>query len=332
MITIRASPTSRPLPRRACQLRSTATTTGPIFVGQDKNGNSGPLNHTTGPRSRTSTPKGTVGGSTTVPTARRKSTTRIRRRPLSAGPTNCNPVTDQLVPVDDHDGRQAATAAGIVFRLDRQLERGVERPELRRRRPLEAASSSERDAIRISSCKPSLAEGEQNDADMAGLDDGNAPCMGLDEPNVPSAARLLRSRRARVAPESCTARVAVAIERRHRLQRRYDIARERTATSSASKPRDDLRRVGGHRVDAQPVGAELALNGPFEADPPANGPAQPATMNFNGSTAVYSSERRDLLEPLRAPANYSTPTPEVPPAAVLPEPRQRLRRSLARES
>jgi hypothetical protein len=32
--------------------------------------------------------------------------------------------------------------------------------------------------------------------------------------------------------------------------------------------------------------AELALNGPFEADPNYNGGAT-ATMNFNGSTAVY---------------------------------------------
>ena len=262
---------------------SSATTTGPIFVGEDKNGVAGTLTHN-GTAQANLYSEGTVNGSTTLANGAKKydkSTTPTALCKVN----NCNPVLFSSFQSTITTVNQAATAGGIVLGSKDNSN------------PALSGQSYNVDAwklafqsngtVQISSCKLYSKTVNGTTTTYADYDGSNAPVCGTaTTQNVPTNGAIYSATDVLVSG-SVHGKVTIASS--------GDIvfAGNTTYVTNGSDILG-LEAQGTIYVAQWAVtgstlnlwAAELALNGPFEADPNYNGGAT-ATMNFNGSTAVY---------------------------------------------
>ena len=144
---------------------STATTTGPIFVGEDKNGNPGTLTHD-------GTAKANLYSEGTVREAPRRRTNGAKKYDKNSSPTalcklnNCNPVQFSSFQSTITTVSGAAAAGGITH-PERTTRMGMSGHGLQRR-CLEARVPGERDDPHLI-LQALFTEGQQRHDDVAGL-------------------------------------------------------------------------------------------------------------------------------------------------------------------
>jgi len=280
---------------------SAATTTGPIFVGQDKNGNAGTLNHDGTAQSNLYS-EGTVTGNTTL-------TSGAKKYDKNSTPTalckvnNCNPVLFSSFQSTITTVNQAATAGGIVLGSTDNSNAAL------------SGQSYAVDAwklvfqangtLQIPSCKLYSQKVNNTTTTWPDYDGSNAPVCGTATTrNVPSNGAIY---------SAVDVLVSGVVHGKVTVASSGDIIFG-GSTTYATNGSDilGLEAQGTIYVAQWAVtgstlnlwAAELALNGPFEADPNYNGSAT-ATMNFNGSTAVYGgSSGAIIFSNLFAHRNY----------------------------
>ncbi|HEX7526429.1 MAG TPA: hypothetical protein VF327_08985, partial [Gaiellaceae bacterium] len=237
---------------------STAPTTGPIFVGEDKNGNPGSLNHD-GTAKANLYAEGTVGGSTTY-------TNGAKKYDMNSSPTalcklnNCNPVQFSSFQSTITTVSGAAAAGGITLGAKDNSNAALSGQSYN----VDAwkLAFQANGTILISSCKLYSQKVNNVTTTWPDYDGSNAPVCGTATSyNVPSNGAI--SSAADVLGLEAQGTIYVA-----------------------------QWAVTGATLNLW--AAELALNGPFEADPVYNGSAT-ATMNFNGSTAVYGGANGAII-------------------------------------
>jgi hypothetical protein len=264
---------------------STATTTGPVFVGEDKNGVAGSLTHN-GTAKANLYAEGTVGGSTTL-------TTGAKKYDKNSSPTalcklnNCNPVLFSSFTSTITTVSGAAAAGGITLTAKDNSNAAL------------SGQSFNVDAwklvfqaggtVLVSSCKLYSQTVSGTTTTWVDYDGSNAPVCGT------AVSHPVPSNGAIYSPVDVL--VSGVVKGRVTVASSADIVFGGNTTYNTNGVDVlGLEATGTLYVAQWAVtgstlnlwAAELSLNGPFEADPLYNGSAT-ATMNFNGSTAVYGS-------------------------------------------
>ena len=245
---------------------TTATTTGPIFVGEDKNGVPGNLTHN-GTAKANLYAEGTVGG--THDALERREEVRQELEPdgtLQA--QQLQPGSVQLVPVDDHDRLRRSGSRRNHAHRERQHQPCAEWAELQRRR-VEAQPSS-RTGLSSSPRASSYSQTVNGNTDhLADYDGTNPPVCGT--------ARLttVPSERAR-STHAVDVLVSGVVKGKVTVASSADIVFGGNTTYNANGTDVLGLEAQGTLYVAQwaMVGsmlnlwaAELSLSGPFEADP-----------------------------------------------------------------
>ena len=266
---------------------STATTTGPIFVGEDKNGNPGTLTHAGTARANLYS-EGTVGGATTL-------TNGARKYDKNSNPTalcklnNCNPITFSSFQSTITTVSGAAGAGGITLGSTDNTNAAL------------SGQSYHVDAwklvflsngtVQVSSCKLATYTYTISGRQYTGTYndyDGTAPvCGAMTTKNVPSNGAIY---------SATDVLVSGVVKGKVTVATSGDVVFGGNTTYNANGTDVLGLEAQGTIYVAEWAttpgatlnlwAAELALNGPFEADPQYNSGAS-GTMNFNGSTAVY---------------------------------------------
>jgi Tfp pilus assembly protein PilX len=266
---------------------STATTTGPIFVGEDKNRNPGTLNHA-GTAQANLYAEGSVTGSTTMANGAKKYDKNTTPTALCKV-NNCNPVLFSSFQSTITTVNQAATAGGIVLGSKDNSNSGL------------SGQSYNVDAwklnflangtVQISSCKlysqTVTHNGVPTTTTWNDYDGSNAPVCGTaTTQNVPSNGAIYSATDVLV---SGVVKGKVTVASSGDIVFGGNTTYNTNGTDILGLEAQGTIYVAQWAVTGSTLNlwaAELALNGPFEADPLYNGGAT-ATMNFNGSTAVY---------------------------------------------
>jgi hypothetical protein len=262
---------------------ASATTTGPVFVGENSSGVAGTLTHD-GTAKANLYAEGTVGGATTL-------TNGAKRYDKNSSPTalcklnNCNPILFSSFQSTLTTVSGAAAAGGITLGSKDNSN------------PALSGQSFNVDAwklafqangtVLISSCKLYSQTVSGTTTTWVDYDGSNAPVCGTAVSHaVPSNGAIY---------SSVDVLVSGVVKGRVTVASAGDIVFGGNTTYNANGVDVLGLEAQGTLYVAQWAmsgstlnlwAAELALNGPFEADPLYNSGAS-GTMNFNGSTAVY---------------------------------------------
>jgi Tfp pilus assembly protein PilX len=262
---------------------TTATTTGPIFVGEDKNGVPGSLTHN-GTAKANLYAQGTVGGSTTLLNGAKK-------YDMNSSPTalcklnNCNPVQFSSFQSTITTVSGAAAAGGITLGSKDNSNAALSGQSYNVDAWKLAFQSN--GTVLISSCKLYSQTVNGNTTTWADYDGSNAPVCGA------AVSHAVPSNGAIYSPVDVL--VSGIVKGKVTVASSADIIFGGNTTYNTNGVDVLGLEAQGTLYVAQWAmsgstlnlwAAELALNGPFEADPLYNGGAS-GTMNFNGSTAVY---------------------------------------------
>ncbi len=261
---------------------STATTTGPIFVGEDSNGNPGTLTHN-GTAKANLYSEGTVGGSTTY-------TNGAKKYDKNSSPTalcklnNCNPVLFSSFQSTITTVSGAAAAGGISLGTKDNTNAGLSGQSYNVDAWKLAFQSN--GTVLVSSCKFYTSVVNQNTKVWADYDGTNPPVCGTAvSKTVPTNGAIY---------SAVDVLVSGVVKGRVTVASSGDIIFAGNTTYNANGVDVLGLEAQGTLYVAQYAmaatvnlwAAELSLSGPFEADPLYNSGAS-GTMNFNGSTAVY---------------------------------------------
>jgi hypothetical protein len=270
---------------------SAATTTGPIFVGEDKNGNPGTLTHD-GTAKANLYSEGTVGGSTTY-------TNGAKKYDMNSNPTalcklnNCNPVQFSSFQSTITTVSGAAAAGGITLGAKDNSNAGLSGQSYN----VDAwkLAFQANGTILISSCKLYSQKVNNVTTTWTDFDGSNAPVCGTATSyNVPSNGAISSAADVLV---SGVVKGKVTVASSGDIVFGGDTTYNVNGTDVLGLEAQGTIYVAQWAVTGTTLNlwaAELALNGPFEADPSYNGSAT-ATMNFNGSTAVYGGANGAII-------------------------------------
>ena len=262
---------------------ATATTTGPIFVGEDSNGVAGKLTHN-GTAKANLFAEGTVGGSTTLLNGAKK-------YDKNSSPTalcklnNCNPVQFSSFQSTITTVSGAAAAGGITLGSKDNTNAALSGQSYNVDAWKLAFQSN--GTVLISSCKLYSQTVNGNTTTWQDYDGSNPPVCGT------AVSKPVPSNGAIYSPVDVL--VSGVVKGKVTVASSADIVFGGNTTYNTNGADVLGLEAQGTLYVAQwaMVGsvlnlwaAELSLTGPFEADPLYNSGAS-GTMNFNGSTAVY---------------------------------------------
>jgi hypothetical protein len=262
---------------------SSATTTGPIFVGEDKNGVAGTLAHA-GTAKANLYSEGTVTGSTTLLNGAKK-------YDKNSSPTalcklnNCNPVLFSSFQSTLTTVSGAAAAGGITLNATDPSNAALSGQNFK----VDAwkLSFQANGTVLVSSCKLFSQTVNQRTTTYADYDGTTPPVCGAATSHaVPTNGAIY---------SAVDVLVSGVVKGRVTVASSGDIIFAGNTTYNTNGADVLGLEAQGTLYVAQYAmsgstlnlyAAELALNGPFEADPLYNNGAS-GTMNFTGSTAVY---------------------------------------------
>jgi hypothetical protein len=261
----------------------TATTTGPIFVGEDSNGVAGTLTHLgTAKANLYSEGTATVGGTTLVNGAKKydKNSTPTALCKLN----NCNPVLFSSFQSTITTVSGAAAAGGITLGAKDLTNAGLSGQSYNVDAWKLAFQSN--GTVLVSSCKLFVSVVNGNNKTWADYDGTTPPVCGTATSyNVPSNGAIY---------SAVDVLVSGVVKGKVTVASSADIVFAGNTTYNTNGADVLGLEAQGTLYVAQyaMVGntlnlwaAELSLTGPFRSDPNFNNPS--GTMNFNGSTAVY---------------------------------------------